>query len=68
MMKKLLVAVVITLSLAVAGVAQRGGRGGPPQGPLVAPGRYHAQLGHQAGTEVTPLGQSQSFLVVPLER
>jgi hypothetical protein len=45
-----------------------GGRGGPPQGPLVAPGRYHAQLGRQSGTEVTPLGQAQSFLVVPLER
>ena len=45
-----------------------GGRGGSPQGPLVAPGRYHAQLGRQSGTEVTPLGQAQSFLVVPLER
>jgi hypothetical protein len=45
-----------------------GGRGGPPQGPLVAPGRYHAQLGRQSGTEVTPLGQAQSFLVVPLDR
>ena len=38
-----------------------GGRGGPPQGPLVAPGRYHAQLGRQSGTEVTPLGQAQEF-------
>jgi len=45
-----------------------GGRGGPPQGPLVAPGRYRAQLGRQSGTEVTPLGQAQSFLVVPLDR
>jgi len=45
-----------------------GGRGGPPQGPLVVPGRYHAQLGRQSGTEVTPLGQAQSFLVVPLDR
>jgi hypothetical protein len=45
-----------------------GGRGAPPQGPLVTPGRYHAQLGRQAGTEVTPLGQPQSFLVVPLDR
>jgi hypothetical protein len=34
----------------------------------VAPGRYHAQLGRQSGTEVTPLGQPQTFLVVPLER
>jgi len=45
-----------------------GGRGGPPQGPVVAPGRYHAQLGRQSGNEVTPLGEPQSFLVVPLDR
>jgi hypothetical protein len=45
-----------------------GGRGGPPQGPLVTPGRYHATLGKQVGTEVTPLGQPQTFMVVPLER
>jgi hypothetical protein len=48
--------------------AQGGGRGGPPQGPLVAPGRYRAQLGKQVGNDVTALGQSQTFLVVPLER
>jgi hypothetical protein len=48
--------------------AQGGGRGGPPQGPLVAPGRYRAQLGKQVGTDVTALGQSQTFLVVPLDR
>jgi hypothetical protein len=48
--------------------AQGGGRGGPPQGPLVAPGRYRAQLGKQVGSDVTALGQSQTFLVVPLER
>jgi photosystem II stability/assembly factor-like uncharacterized protein len=45
-----------------------GGRGGPPQGPLVTPGRYHAQLGRQAGSDVTPLGQPQTFMVVPLEK
>jgi hypothetical protein len=50
------------------GGAPGGGRGGPPQGPLVAPGRYRAQLGKQVGTDVTALGQSQTFLVVPLER
>ena len=50
------------------GAAQGGGRGGPPQGPLVAPGRYRAQLGKQVGNDVTALGQSQTFLVVPLER
>jgi hypothetical protein len=48
--------------------AQGGGRGGPPQGPLVAPGRYRAQLGKQVGNDVTAMGQSQTFLVVPLER
>jgi hypothetical protein len=45
-----------------------GGRGGPPQGPLVAVGRYHAQLGVQTGSEVKPLGQPQTFSVVALER
>jgi hypothetical protein len=34
----------------------------------VAPGRYRAQLGKQVGNDVTALGQSQTFLVVPLER
>ena len=41
---------------------------GARQGPLVAPGRYHAQLGKQVGNDVTPLGNAQAFLVVPLER
>jgi hypothetical protein len=45
-----------------------GGRGGPPLGPLVAPGRYRAQLGKLSGNDVTPLGQLQTFMVVPLER
>jgi photosystem II stability/assembly factor-like uncharacterized protein len=45
------------------------GRGrGAQQGPLVAPGRYHAQLGKQVGNDVTPLGNAQTFTVVPLER
>ena len=43
-----------------------GGRGGPPQGPLVAPGRYRATLGKQVGDTVTPLGPSQSFTVVQI--
>ncbi|HZP48328.1 MAG TPA: hypothetical protein VFB07_07340 [Vicinamibacterales bacterium] len=41
---------------------------GARQGPLVAPGRYHAQLGKQIGSDVTPLGNAQAFLVVALER
>jgi hypothetical protein len=45
-----------------------GGRGGPPQGPLVAAGRFHAQLGRQSGSDVTALGEPQAFLVVPIER
>lgn len=45
-----------------------GGRGGPPQGPPVVPGRYRATLGRQSGDTVTPLGQPQTFLVVPLGR
>jgi hypothetical protein len=34
----------------------------------VTPGRYRAQLGRQSGTEVTPLGQPQTFTVVALDR
>jgi photosystem II stability/assembly factor-like uncharacterized protein len=45
-----------------------GGGRGPRQGPLVTPGRYHAQLGRQAGADVTAIGSPQSFAVVPLER
>ncbi|HTM25255.1 MAG TPA: hypothetical protein VL225_08680 [Vicinamibacterales bacterium] len=44
-----------------------GGRGGPPQGPVVAPGRYRATLGRVAGDKVTPLGGPQSFSVLPIE-
>jgi photosystem II stability/assembly factor-like uncharacterized protein len=43
------------------------GRGGPPQGPLVSPGRYRAQLGTQIGNDVTPLGNAQTFMVIPLD-
>jgi hypothetical protein len=43
-----------------------GGRGGPPQGPLVSPGRYRATLGQLVGDTVTPIGSSQSFTVVQI--
>jgi hypothetical protein len=45
-----------------------GGRGGPPLGPLVTPGRYRATLGKVAGDTVTPLGPPQSFSVVQLNQ
>ena len=45
-----------------------GGRGGPPQGPAVAPGRYRATIGRMAGDVVTPIGESQTFHVLPLPR
>ena len=59
-----------TLCLAMNGIVPQffGGRGGPPQGPLVSPGRYKATLGSLAGEVVTPFGEPQSFLVVPLPR
>jgi hypothetical protein len=44
------------------------GRGGPPQGPPVAPGRYRATLGTLAGETFTPIGEPQTFMVVPLSR
>ena len=43
-----------------------GGRGGPPQGPLVSAGTYRATLGRQAGDQVTPIGSSQTFRVVAI--
>lgn len=43
-----------------------GGRG-RQSGPPASPGRYRATLGKLAGDTVTPIGQPQSFLVVPLE-
>jgi photosystem II stability/assembly factor-like uncharacterized protein len=45
-----------------------GGRGGPPQGPPVAAGRYRATLGRLTGDVVTPIGESQTFQVLPLPR
>jgi hypothetical protein len=45
-----------------------GGRGGQPQGALVAPGRYRATLGRLAGDVVTPIGEPQRFEVLPLPR
>jgi photosystem II stability/assembly factor-like uncharacterized protein len=45
-----------------------GGRGGPPQGPPVEPGRFRATLGILRGGDVTPVGEPQSFAVVPLPR
>ena len=43
-----------------------GGRGGPPQGTLVTPGTYRATLGRKTGDNVTPIGPSQTFRVVPI--
>ena len=45
-----------------------GGRGGAPQGALVAAGRYRATLGVQTGDTVKPIGQPQAFQVVALPR
>jgi photosystem II stability/assembly factor-like uncharacterized protein len=42
----------------------RGRQGGPP----AAPGRYRATIGKLSGETVTPIGQPQSFLVVPVEK
>jgi photosystem II stability/assembly factor-like uncharacterized protein len=51
------------------GAAPQGfGRGGPPQGPPVAAGRYRATIGRLEGDKVTPIGEGQTFLVVPLTR
>jgi len=43
-----------------------GGRGGPPQGPLVVPGRYRATLGRLVGDTATPIASPQSFTVVQI--
>ena len=45
-----------------------GGRGGAPQGPPAAPGRYRATLGRLVGDTLTALGEPQTFHVVPLPR
>ncbi len=44
------------------------GRGGPVQGPPVQPGRYRATIAKEVGGTVTPIGQAQTFAVVPLPR
>ena len=44
-----------------------GGRG-RQSGPLATPGRYKATIGKLGGDTATPIGQPQSFLVVPLPR
>ncbi len=44
------------------------GRGGQPQAPLVPAGRYRATIGKMVGDIVTPIGEPQTFLVVPLPR
>jgi hypothetical protein len=44
------------------------GRGATPQGAPVAPGRYRATLGRLVGDVVTPIGEPQSFQVLPLPR
>ncbi len=40
--------------------------GGPPRGPLVAPGRYQVAMAKQVDGEVTALGEAQTFEAVPL--
>jgi hypothetical protein len=45
-----------------------GGRGGQPQGAPVPAGRYRATLGRMVGDIVTPIGEPQSFQVLPLPR
>ena len=50
------------------GGAVGGGRGGQPQGTLVAPGTYRATLGRKVGDEVTALGPSQTFRVVSIQQ
>jgi photosystem II stability/assembly factor-like uncharacterized protein len=44
------------------------GRGGQQQAPLVPAGRYRATIGKMVGDIVTPIGEPQTFLVVPLPR
>jgi photosystem II stability/assembly factor-like uncharacterized protein len=44
------------------------GRGGAPQGAPVPAGRYRATLGRLVGDVVTPIGEPQSFQVLPLPR
>jgi hypothetical protein len=45
-----------------------GGRGGGQQGEPVEPGRYRATIARVSGDTVTPIGEPQTFHVVPLPR
>jgi hypothetical protein len=45
-----------------------GGRGGGQQGEPVEPGRYRATLARVSGDTITPIGEPQTFHVVPLPR
>jgi photosystem II stability/assembly factor-like uncharacterized protein len=47
--------------------AQVGGGRGQPAAPVAPPGRYRATLARVAGGKVTPIGQPQSFSVLPME-
>ncbi|HYT69091.1 MAG TPA: hypothetical protein VEL51_21895 [Vicinamibacterales bacterium] len=47
--------------------AQFGGGRGGNAAPLVAAGRYRATIARVAGDQVTPVGQPQSFTVLPIE-
>ena len=44
------------------------GRGGQPQGPPAAAGRYRAVIAKVSGETVTAIGQPQTFTVAPLPR
>jgi hypothetical protein len=46
--------------------APAGGRG-RQSGPPATPGRYRATIGKMSGDTVTPIGQPQSFVLVPLQ-
>jgi photosystem II stability/assembly factor-like uncharacterized protein len=48
--------------------AQASGGRGRQSGPPVAGGRYRATIGKLSGDTVTPIGQPQSFGVIPLAR
>ncbi len=49
-----------------AGPPAGGGRGFGAQGPLAEPGRYTVTLGKLTGDQVTAIGPSQTFRVLPL--
>ena len=45
---------------------ERGFFGGPPQGPLAAPGTYKVAMAKEVDGVVTPLGEAQTLAAVPL--